>query len=185
MSPNFAIFSHSQAYFWVWVHWMASKVRPPRRKVGYRCLQVHPMFVERKVCYSALFTNLVGWHAGAVSFPLSDVILALLTCPLSDIMFWWHSDITNNIHTSDIRHNNNSLQTLAPSSLQPKSRILSENPHGQKILTNSDFGEFTSMKKVTLNLTDERGRFTGATTLSIMSHSIMISSIRTLSIIII
>ena len=29
-----------------------------------------PMFVERKFCYSALFTNLVGWHAGAVSFPL-------------------------------------------------------------------------------------------------------------------
>ncbi len=28
-----------------------------------------PMFVERKVHYSALFTYLVGWHAGAVSFP--------------------------------------------------------------------------------------------------------------------
>ncbi len=27
------------------------------------------MFVERKVCSSALFTNLVGWHAGAVSLP--------------------------------------------------------------------------------------------------------------------
>ncbi len=27
------------------------------------------MYVERKVCYSALFTNLVGWHAGAVGFP--------------------------------------------------------------------------------------------------------------------
>jgi hypothetical protein len=27
-----------------------------------------PMFVERKVYYSALFTNLVGWHNGAVSF---------------------------------------------------------------------------------------------------------------------
>ena len=45
------------------------------------------MFVERKVCYSALFTYLVGWHAGAVTFPLSDVILAQLACPLSDIMF--------------------------------------------------------------------------------------------------
>jgi hypothetical protein len=33
-----------------------------------------PMFVERKVGYSALFTNLVGWHTGAVSFPLSDVM---------------------------------------------------------------------------------------------------------------
>jgi len=39
------------------------------------------MFVERKVCYSALFTNLVGWRAGAVSFPQSDVILAQLACP--------------------------------------------------------------------------------------------------------
>ncbi len=36
------------------------------------------MFVERKVHYSALFINLVGWHAGAVSFPQSDVILAQL-----------------------------------------------------------------------------------------------------------
>ncbi len=44
------------------------------------------MFVERKVCYSALFTNLVAWHAGTVSFPLSDVILAQLACPLSDVI---------------------------------------------------------------------------------------------------
>jgi hypothetical protein len=53
------------------------------------------MFVERKVRYSALFTNLVGWHTGAVSFPLTDVILAQLTCPLSDNMFCLHSGITN------------------------------------------------------------------------------------------
>ncbi len=53
------------------------------------------MFVERKVHYSALFTNLVGWHAGAISFPLSDVILAQLACPLSDVMFCLHSGITN------------------------------------------------------------------------------------------
>ncbi len=45
------------------------------------------MFVERKVRHSALFTNLVGWHAGTVSFPLSDVILAQLACSLSDVMF--------------------------------------------------------------------------------------------------
>jgi len=32
-----------------------------------------PMFVERKVRYSALFTNLVGWYASTVGFPLSDV----------------------------------------------------------------------------------------------------------------
>jgi len=53
------------------------------------------MFVERKVHYSALFTNLVGWHAGAVSIPLSDIILAQLACPLTDIMFCLHSGITN------------------------------------------------------------------------------------------
>ncbi len=53
------------------------------------------MFVEGKVCYSALFTNLVGWHAGAVSFPPSDVILAQLACPLSDAISCLHSGITN------------------------------------------------------------------------------------------
>ncbi len=42
-----------------------------------------------------LFTNLVGWHTGIVSFPLSDVILAQLACPLSDIVFCLHSGITN------------------------------------------------------------------------------------------
>jgi hypothetical protein len=55
-------------------------------------LTAQPMFVEKKVCYSALITNLVGWHASAVSFPLSDVILAQLACPLSDIMFCLHSE---------------------------------------------------------------------------------------------
>ena len=30
------------------------------------------MFVERKVCYSALFTNLVGWHASACLLYTSD-----------------------------------------------------------------------------------------------------------------
>jgi hypothetical protein len=29
--------------------------------------RVVAIFVERKVRYSALFTNLVGWHAGTVS----------------------------------------------------------------------------------------------------------------------
>ncbi len=52
------------------------------------------MLVERKVHYSALFTNLDGWHSGAVSFPTSDVILAQLAYPLSD-MFCLHSGITN------------------------------------------------------------------------------------------
>jgi hypothetical protein len=53
------------------------------------------MFVERKVCYSTLFTNFVGWHAGTDSFPLSDIILAQLACPLSDITFYLHLGITN------------------------------------------------------------------------------------------
>jgi hypothetical protein len=53
------------------------------------------MFVERKVHYTALFTNLVKWHAGAVSILPSDVILAQLACPPSDIMFCLHSGITN------------------------------------------------------------------------------------------
>jgi hypothetical protein len=56
---------------------------------------LHPMFVERKVCYSALCTNLVRWHAIAVSLPLSDIILAQLACPLNDVMFCLHSEITN------------------------------------------------------------------------------------------
>ncbi len=55
---------------------------------------LQPMFVERKICYSALFTYLVGWHASAVSFPLS-VILAQLACPLSDVMLCLHSGIPN------------------------------------------------------------------------------------------
>jgi hypothetical protein len=56
------------------------------------------MFIERKVHYSALFTNLFGWHAGAVSLPLSDVILAQLARPLRDVMFCLPSGITNLIY---------------------------------------------------------------------------------------
>jgi hypothetical protein len=55
-------------------------------------MAVKPIFVERKVCYSALFTNLDRWHAGTVSFPLSDFILSQLAFPLSDIMFCLHSE---------------------------------------------------------------------------------------------
>jgi hypothetical protein len=57
--------------------------------------KIEAMFVERKVRYSALFTNLVGWHAGAVSFHPSDIIVAQLACTLSDIMFYLHSTRTN------------------------------------------------------------------------------------------
>ncbi len=53
------------------------------------------MFVERKVCHLALVTYLVRWHAGAVSFPLSDVILAQLAGPLSDIMLYLYSGSTD------------------------------------------------------------------------------------------
>ncbi len=53
------------------------------------------MFVDRKVRYSTLFTNLIGWHAGSVSLPPMAVILAQLACPLSDVMFCLHSGITN------------------------------------------------------------------------------------------
>jgi hypothetical protein len=52
------------------------------------------MFAGRKVRYSALFTNFVGWHPGAVNCGLRNVILAQQACPLSDIMFWLHSRIT-------------------------------------------------------------------------------------------
>ncbi len=41
-----------------------------------------------------MFTTLVRWHAGTVSFSLSDVILAQLACPLSDVVFYLHSGIT-------------------------------------------------------------------------------------------
>jgi hypothetical protein len=44
------------------------------------------MFVTRQVRYSDLFTNLAGWYASAVSFPLSDVNFVQLACPLSDVM---------------------------------------------------------------------------------------------------
>jgi hypothetical protein len=53
------------------------------------------MFAEREVCFSDLFTNLVRWHANAVSFSQSDVILAQIACLLSDVMYCLHSGITN------------------------------------------------------------------------------------------
>ncbi len=47
------------------------------------------------------FTNLVGWHAGAVSFPQSDVMFAQLACPLSDVMFCLHYIRTNQSQCGD------------------------------------------------------------------------------------
>jgi hypothetical protein len=67
--------------------------------------EANSMFVERKVPYSAFFTNLFGWHAGAVSFPLSDVILAQLTCPLSDVMFYLLTYLSTNIGLIPIVNN--------------------------------------------------------------------------------
>jgi len=52
------------------------------------------MFVEIFFNYSVLFTYLGGWYASAVSFPISDVILAQLACPLSDIMFCLLEELT-------------------------------------------------------------------------------------------
>ncbi len=63
--------------------------------IGQKVRLLKPMFVDRKVRYSAMFTNLVRWHVGAVSFPLSDVFLAQLACPLNDVIFYLHSGITN------------------------------------------------------------------------------------------
>ncbi len=54
-----------------------------------------PMFVEKKVCYSALLTNLVGWHAGAVSFPLSDVIFGPASLPPWVTSCFVYTGITN------------------------------------------------------------------------------------------
>ncbi len=63
------------------------------------------MFVERKVCYLALLKNLGGWHAGAVSFPPSDIILAQPACPLSDAIVSLHSGRTNlSIYKHWVKH---------------------------------------------------------------------------------
>jgi hypothetical protein len=58
-------------------------------------LAAYAMFVETKVSYSTLLTNLVRCHVGTVSFPLSDIILAQIACPLSDVMFCLDLGITN------------------------------------------------------------------------------------------
>ncbi len=67
--------------------WQRPKGECKKSFEPYRQILSIAMLVERKVRYTALFTNLVRWHAGAASFPLSDVILAQLACPLSDVMF--------------------------------------------------------------------------------------------------
>ncbi len=42
----------------------------------------------REVNSSALFTFLVGWHAGAVSLPLGDIISAELDCPPDNVTLY-------------------------------------------------------------------------------------------------
>jgi hypothetical protein len=86
-----------------------------------------PMFIDRKVHYSTLFTNLVGWHAGAVSLPPIDVSLAQLACPHSDITFYLHSGITNlslykhlDIHTKNTFASMKNKQNLAKSLFHDK-----------------------------------------------------------------
>jgi len=54
-----------------------------------------PMFVERKVSYSASFTFLVGWHTSALSFPPGDIIFAQQECPLNNATSCFLSRITN------------------------------------------------------------------------------------------
>jgi hypothetical protein len=53
----------------------------------FSCLVTTNVCREIDIRYSALFMYFVGWHAGAVSSPPCDVILAQLACPLSDVMF--------------------------------------------------------------------------------------------------
>jgi hypothetical protein len=70
------------------------------------------MFVERKVRHSALLTNLVRWHAGAVSFPLSGIILYQLACTLCDVMFCLHSGIANISLFSQAKFNSRLLEVV-------------------------------------------------------------------------
>jgi len=42
---------------------------------------------DRLVSHSGLFSDLVIWHAGAVSSPPADIIFAQLACPLNDVIF--------------------------------------------------------------------------------------------------
>jgi hypothetical protein len=53
-----------------------------KAKYFFATAPFQPMFIERYVSYSTLFTFLVMWHTCAVSFPLSDIILAQLPYPL-------------------------------------------------------------------------------------------------------
>jgi hypothetical protein len=50
-----------------WTVYLAFVMEKLNRTNG--AMSCGPMFEERKALYSALFTYLVGWHAGAVSFP--------------------------------------------------------------------------------------------------------------------
>jgi hypothetical protein len=64
----------------------------PSRKQFSHLNAVKSIFVEGKVHYSALFTFLVGWQAGAIRLPPGDIIFAQLACPLNDIIFYLHQE---------------------------------------------------------------------------------------------
>ncbi len=51
------------------------------------------MFVHTKVSYLALFTLLVGWFAGAVSFRPEDITLVGLVCPQMTSFFIYISGL--------------------------------------------------------------------------------------------
>jgi hypothetical protein len=87
---------------------------------------------QAQFCYSALFTNLVGWHAGAVSFPLSDIILAQLACPLSDIMFCLYYHIGPHVELK-------TRPRFCPDSLSLSMLYSSLGLYALKITTNKNF----------------------------------------------
>jgi hypothetical protein len=51
------------------------------------------MSIEWPVSYPALFTFLVGWHAGAVSLPPSDHNFAQLACPFMTLFTFGVSNL--------------------------------------------------------------------------------------------
>jgi hypothetical protein len=67
------------------MHWkkFAAKERVLGLALGRRNTKRMPLLVvmSPKVCYPDLFTFLVRWHAGAVSLPMGDVIMARQVCP--------------------------------------------------------------------------------------------------------
>jgi hypothetical protein len=77
-------------------HWTGMKLV----ENGPSMFQAANSLVVTNVCREkglllSIVCKLVRWPASAVSFTLSDIILAQLAYPLSDIMFCLHSGITS------------------------------------------------------------------------------------------